>query len=366
MLEEVAGVGQSLTPVGMPGLTDVLEALPEPALVTGPDGELLRSNTAAVRVLRLRPADEGRLLTDVIRPLASGDPTGMGEFEQHLVSAEGETVLGVRFELEGTPVSGVWSVAPLQCHVGKTTYRLHRLQLQRHEGADKPTMDFLANVTHELRTPLSALVATTEVMLQDYQTIPVPELGQMIALLHRNTRRLESLVSNLLDAASLQSGKFQLRKSTASPHSLIRDATDFVQPLLLAKNQKLDVRMLGSAPALVVDARRIVGVLVNLLSNASRYGPSKEPIQLLVSGEGTIVRFTVRQRGPGIPKEEQALLFDRFYRASTGESVQGGTGLGLAIVKEIVEMHGGNVGVASKPGKATAFWFTLPVKGDPS
>lgn len=366
MIEEMGSAEPSWPPVELPGISDILQALPEPALVTGPGGQLLQSNAAAERVLRVRPADEGRPLTEVLRPLASGNPTGLGELEQHLSSTEGETILGVRLDLEGASVSGVWSVAPLQCGAAGASCRLHRLQLQRHEGVDKPTMDFLANVTHELRTPLSALVATTEVMLQDYQTIPAPELGQMIGLLHRNTRRLESLVSNLLDAASLQSGKFQLRKSTASPHSLIRDATDFVQPLLTAKNQKLDVRMLGHAPALVVDARRIVGVLVNLLSNASRYGPSREPIQLLVSGEGTLVRFTVRQRGPGIPREEQALLFDRFYRASTGESVQGGTGLGLAIVKEIVEMHGGNVGVASKPGKATAFWFTLPLKGEPA
>ena len=182
----------------------------------------------------------------------------------------------------------------------------------------------------------------------------------MIVLLHRNTRRLDSHVSNLIDAAALQNARLQLRRVPTNPHSLIRDASDFVQPLLQIKNQKLDMRLIGHVPALVVDSKRIVGVLTNLLSNASRYGPSGEPVQLLVSGEGTLVRFTVRQRGTGIPKQEQALLFQRFYRASTGETVQGGSGLGLAIVKEIVEMHGGEVGLLSKPG-STAFWFTLPV-----
>lgn len=363
ILEEVPGANHPPGVESLPGLDDLLHALREPALITGPSAQLLRFNHPAQKLLRLRDSDIGRCLTDVLQPLACDDPTGLGMLGQHLKNSGSEILVGIRLKGKAVPMQGTWSILPLGCGSSKSDCRLHRLSVHQEDDLDKSRMDFLANVSHELRTPLSALVATTEVMLQDYQNIPVAELGKMIGLLHRNTRRLESLVSNLLDAAGLQNGKLQLRMSTASAHSLIRDATDFVQPLLTSKNQKLDVRMIGRAPALVVDSKRIVGVLVNLLSNASRYGPPNEPIQLLVSGEGTLVRFTVRQRGPGIPEEEQAFLFQRFYRASTGESVQGGSGLGLAIVKEIVEMHGGNVGLVSKPGKTTAFWFTLPLKG---
>jgi signal transduction histidine kinase len=200
-------------------------------------------------------------------------------------------------------------------------------------------------------------------MLQEYQSIQPDQLGNMLALLVRNTRRLESLVSNLIDAAGLQNGKLQLRKSAATVQSLVRDAYDFVLPLLDAKHQRLETRTTGEPPVLTVDAKRIVGVLVNLLANANRYGVPNEPIQLLIANEGTFIRFTVRQKGPGIPKEEQALLFERFYRTSSGAAVSGGSGLGLAIVKDIVEMHGGTVGMHSKPGLTTAFWFTLPTDG---
>lgn len=270
-------------------------------------------------------------------------------------------MLPVRLRVHGSVRDGTWGMFPLR-GPNESRHLLHRLYLHEEEQPDQAEIDFLANVSHDFRTPLAALAATVEVMMQDYQTLSAPELGMMIRLLHRNTRRLESLVGNLLDAASLRNGKFQLRRSVVSPHSLLRDASDHVQSLLSNKNQKLDMRLIGHVPALLVDSKRIVAVLVNLLSNANRYGDPDEPIQLLVSGEGTQVRFTIRQRGPGIPEQEQARLFHRFYRASTSEGVHGGSGLGLAIVKEIVEMHGGTVGVMSKTG-STAFWFTLPLEG---
>ncbi len=348
------------TPV-LPSPHEMLDAFDHPALLTDAHHQLHAFNRQASRLLDISTADLGAPLSSVVAARCAGCPA-LGELLEHGLAADEEVAAPVALVVRGEKVEGIWGIRPLTTS-GHQRFYLHRLYPRRDEDHDRSGMDFLANVTHELRTPLSALVATTEVMLQDYRSITLEELGQMIGLLHRNTRRLEALVGNLLDAAGLQNGRFQLRKTASSVGSLVRDASDFVVPLLNNKNQRLEVRVLGHMPALVVDPKRITGVLVNLLSNASRYGLPNEPIQMIISNEGKVVRFTVRQRGPGIPRPEQALVFQRFYRASTGEKVSGGTGLGLAIVKDVVEMHGGTVGVISKPGKSTAFWFTLPIEG---
>lgn len=357
-MERVSGAEHSLASPAehsSPLVSGLVRALPDPAVLThGPDHVVAAFNGPAESLL-----GPGRLLhgASLLQALeaAAADASAV---RTTLPDAD-EAVVPLRLASAGEAVPVLWQAQRVSAQA-EDSY-LHRF-LPAQSAAEEPArLEFLANVTHELRTPLSAMVATTEFMLQDYQSVDPLDLGQMIALLHRNTRRLEALVSNLLDAAALQAGRFQLRRSTATVASLVQDAADFVQPLIDNKNQRLDVRLMGSQPALVVDSKRVVGVLVNLLSNASRYGPPNEAVQLIVSTEGTLVRFTVRQKGPGIPKNEQARLFQRYYRASTSEHVAGGSGLGLAIVKDIVEMHGGSVGVVSRHNGGTAFWFTLPI-----
>lgn len=343
----------------------MLESFEQPALITNGEDAIYAFNSEAERALMLSDRTAGHALGDVLSRIAIESERVVSQVSQREAteSAEGTEFLApVRIRGVEREVAGMWSMKPLKLG-GKESLLLHRFFETSEEEVDRTGLDILANVSHELRTPLSALVATTEVMLQDYQSISMVELGQMIGLLHRNTRRLESLVSNLLDAAGLQNGRLQLRKSANSISALIREASESVIPLLDIKNQRLETKTVGELPVLVVDSRRIVGVLVNLLSNAGRYGLPNEPISLIVVNEKDGVRFTVRQRGPGIPRHEQALLFQRFYRSSAGEKMSGGTGLGLAIVKDIVELHGGTVGLVSRPGRSTAFWFTLPIEG---
>ncbi len=363
-LEHQPEQGPALSIAPLPGLTDFLAALDEPAILTDPSGRLSLYNATAGQVLCLRTSSTGTPLVALLRAVPDLDEQDVALIEMHAVTARaGETILAVGRRQAPRRVVGTWSMLTMGTGPTGAPWLLHRLYLRKKEKLDASQVEFLANVSHELRTPLTAMAAASQVMLQEYQSIQPDQLGNMLALLVRNTRRLESLVSNLIDAAGLQNGKLQLRKSAATVQSLVRDAYDFVLPLLDAKHQRLETRTTGEPPVLTVDAKRIVGVLVNLLANANRYGVPNEPIQLLIANEGTFIRFTVRQKGPGIPKEEQALLFERFYRTSSGAAVSGGSGLGLAIVKDIVEMHGGTVGMHSKPGLTTAFWFTLPTDG---
>ncbi len=332
----------------LPDLVDLVGSLCDPYILTTQDGIILGYSHCTTELLDLGRASSLRAI------LSPEDWEKIDSLLQDDSTTGGETLIPV--SIGSNTVT--WIVKRVRSQ--STGLFLHRITLSTEQ--EEPKSDFLSNVTHELRTPLTALVATTEVMLQDYKDIPQSELGSMINLLHRNTRRLEALVSNLLDVAAIQNGTLQLRKSWVSVESIVRDAVDFVQPLLNSKNQRLEIRTIGEPPALFVDQRRVISVVVNLLSNASRYGPPNEPIQLMMANEGTLVRVSVRQRGPAIPKNEIAMLFKRFYRASTSDKNPVGTGLGLAIVKEVVEMHGGIVGVTSQSGKSTTFWFTLPIE----
>jgi signal transduction histidine kinase len=142
---------------------------------------------------------------------------------------------------------------------------------------------------------------------------------------------------------------------------IIAEAMRTMQPLLDKRAQRLVVELPAAIPTVEADPRRTVQVLVNLLSNASKYGPDHAEIVLGVSTSDHWTRVTVADRGPGIPREYRDVLFRRFVPPSpSADKAQYGTGLGLSVVKAIVEAHGGRVGVDDRPGGGSIFWLTLP------
>lgn len=134
-----------------------------------------------------------------------------------------------------------------------------------------------------------------------------------------------------------------------------------MQPLLEKYGQRLIVELPADVPMILADERRIVQVLVNLVSNASKYGPSDEEITIKAEMENDRVRITVADRGPGIPLSQQGQVFRRFmYPGRLGKSEKVGAGLGLSVVKATIEAHGGQVGVTDRIGGGSIFWFSLP------
>ena len=139
----------------------------------------------------------------------------------------------------------------------------------------------------------------------------------------------------------------------------------FGKPLLDKRGQRLTVELPAAIPTVEADPRRTVQVLVNLLSNASKYGPEHSAIAVEAVARDGSVRVSVADRGPGIPPEYRRRLFRRFVPPSPGSNdAQYGTGLGLSVVKAIVEAHGGRVGVDDRQGGGSIFWFTLPKAGE--
>ena len=181
----------------------------------------------------------------------------------------------------------------------------------------------------------------------------------MLTTIHIGVQRLDLLVRNLLDSASLQAGYFRVTPDVSSLKPLITEAVEIVQPLIRQQQQTVQLSIPEHLPPVVADDRRVVQVLINLLSNASKFGPRGDTLQLTAAVTDAEITIGVTDHGPGIAAQRQQHLFERFLRPGSETLRAQGVGLGLAIVKAIVERHGGRVHVQSHNGNETTFLFTL-------
>lgn len=227
---------------------------------------------------------------------------------------------------------------------------------------------FLANVAHEFRTPLSSLAASVELLLDQAPDLDADELQELLTSLHLGVLGLQTLIDNLLESASIEAGHFRVQPRPSPLGNIIADAIAMMQPLLDKRGQELVVELplqSSAMPVVQADPRRTVQVLVNLLSNASKYGPDDAEIEVSAALQDEWIRISVADSGPGVPAEYRQDLFRRFVHPGLGnDRAQVGVGLGLSVVKAVVEAHGGQVGVEDHPGGGLVFWFTLPVAGD--
>ncbi len=217
--------------------------------------------------------------------------------------------------------------------------------------------NLLAEVAHELRNPLSVIQGQLEAMLDGI----VPLGPEGVGSVHEETVLLGRLVNDLRVLSLAGAGQLKLKREQVDPIELAERVVERVRPHAQEKNVSLDLDLPSSVPNVHADADRIAQVIRNLVSNALRYTPSGGRITVGAHSTNGVIRFSVTDTGTGIPSEDLPHVFDRFYRADkSSPHSREGSGLGLAIVKQLVEAHGGSVGVESDVGKGTRFWFTLP------
>ena len=221
---------------------------------------------------------------------------------------------------------------------------------------------FLSNVAHEFRTPLSALEASIELLMEQAPDLNKDEMQELLTSLHLGILGLETLIDNLLEAASIEARQFRVSIRPSDLRDIIAEAVHTMNPLLVKYGQHIEMKMPTSIPLVQADPRRTVQVLVNLLSNVNKYGPSDSEITIDVTVERDVVKIAVSDQGEGIPDDLKRSIFNRFIRPGVNNSnVKTGTGLGLSVVKAIVEAQNGHVGVDDRQGGGAIFWFTLPI-----
>ena len=227
------------------------------------------------------------------------------------------------------------------------------------EGLERLRRDLVANVSHELKTPISAIRAHLE-NLQDGVEQPDPAL---LAAMVRQSERLSGLVDQLLDLSRLESGDVPLKLEPVHVRPLVDQVASEIEVARSARAIRLENLVASDLPPIQADRERIHQVLFNLLDNACRFSPPGSAVTVRAIRLNGSFEVVVEDDGPGIPQEHLARVFERFYRVDPARSREdGGTGIGLAIAKSVVEAHGGTIW-AESPGNGARFRFVLPVAG---
>jgi PAS domain S-box-containing protein len=237
--------------------------------------------------------------------------------------------------------------------------------ITKEKAAQRLHSYFLANISHEFRTPLAALNASVELLLDEIQNLSLAENIELLNSIHYSLTSLQTLIDNLLESTSIEAGHFRIRRRPTEVSDVVEEAILTMQPLLDRRQQSISVYAQADIPMLNVDPTRLTQVMVNLISNASKYGPMQETIELhLEKINNSLLRVAIADRGSGISPTERKNLFHRFVRLDDQNEAQYGIGLGLSVVKTIVEEHGGEVGVDERPEGGSIFWFILYLDED--
>jgi two-component system phosphate regulon sensor histidine kinase PhoR len=221
--------------------------------------------------------------------------------------------------------------------------------------------DFVANVSHEFRTPLTAIQGFSETLLAGAMNDP-QNRERFLGIIVEHARRLARLTDDLLMLSKMDADRLELEIRRLPVEQLVGSCIETAQPRAIEKDLRLSVNLGKNLPDIAADRRRLTEVLQNLIDNAIQYTPAGG--QIMVSGEATDseVVITVSDTGIGIPQADQPRIFERFYRVDVARSREvGGTGLGLSIAKHLMEAHRGRLWVESEVGHGSQFHFSVPV-----
>jgi len=311
-------------------------------VVVDADGRVVLRNGPAERYRDARHADA--LAREAIDELLAEARRGVARERELQLFGPPREVLHLRAQ----PIVHDAAVIGAVAFVSDVT-ETHRVESMRR--------DFVANVSHELKTPIGALALLAETMAAGGDDTTLRHLAQRI---EREADRLAHIVDDLLDL-SLVEAQHEPERAPVAAAALAREALDRVAPVALAAGTPVRESGLEADAVLACDRSQVVGALTNLLDNAVKYSDPGSPVELAVWVGDDAVTFVVRDEGIGVPSRDRERIFERFYRVDRARSrATGGTGLGLSIVRHVAIAHGGDVQVDSQEGEGSEFRLRLP------
>ncbi|MEA3327493.1 MAG: ATP-binding protein [Chloroflexota bacterium] len=245
---------------------------------------------------------------------------------------------------------------------GNATRALVIRDVTDEERIHKLIGEFMANITHEFRTPLTALSASVELLLDDLPNLSNEEIGQLLHALNIGIIDLQSLIDNLIQAASIEAGRFKVNPQEVELSAIIMTGVNTIQPLVMKHGLTINYPKEKQSFLVKADKRRTVQALINLLSNAIKHSPDGGIVTVTTLILENEVLVEVQDEGQGVSSDRQAQLFNRFVAPiSEKDFSEIGLGLGLSVVKAVVEAQGGKVGFKESESGSAIFWFTLPL-----
>lgn len=339
-------------------LATIVRTLTAGLLLLDSKGRIALMNPAFCEMFECSASLIGRLVAEIVR-----QPELLRALQE---SRERLRPQSVKLELQGSRQCFLEvSLVPLEqagpCGVLALFHDVTRL-----ERVERMRKDFVANASHELRTPVASISACAESLLADPR-MPLPQQQRFLEMIQRNCRRLGRLGQDLLELARAEHERSGLRPARVKLEEVLdRIESDLAESL--ARNRlRLDRKLAPDATEPYADPDALERILANLLENAIRYSPPGDRIEVRSQTRpGGLLRLEVEDHGEGIPAEHLPRIFERFYRADRARSRRdGGTGLGLAIVRHLAEAHGGSVRAASEPGVRTVLTLELPGPPNP-
>jgi PAS domain S-box-containing protein len=293
------------------------------------------------------------------RVYQTGEPAQALEVEIHPGRFVEQTV-SLKRDTQGQPLCFVSVVR--DCTARKLQEQELAAAKEAAESASRAKSDFLANMSHEIRTPLNGVIGMTDLLLD---TDLSPEQTDYAETVRSSGEALLTVINDILDFSKIEAGKLSIEIQPFDLRHVVKEVAGMLTPRAAGKGLELTLQYpLAIASRFLGDAGRVRQILTNLAGNAVKFTHAGH-VRIQVDGEPIGVRVSVNDTGIGIPADVVALLFQKFMQADSSITrTYGGTGLGLAISRQLVELMGGTIGVESRPGEGSTFWFTLPLAVD--
>ncbi len=361
-------------------LEQVLGALPDGITVLDGEGRMIYANDAAARIVGVASGPEAMRGSrdEVLRRFQmwdeAGRPLQISELpaDQALRGRRDKKLVRYRaldggadhwVLVEAVPISDSRGRVHRVVNILHDMTNQHRVELENErlageaQEALRAREDLLAIVSHDLRNPLGVVLASTSLLLKSNLPPDKQERARrQVEAIQRAGNRMNRLIRDLLDFASIQAGRLSVSMRPQDVAAMVAEVLEVMEPLAAPKGHHL---VADVAPELAIrcDHDRVIQLFSNLVGNAIKFTPDGGTITVRAAPEGDVVRFSVADTGPGIPREELAHVFDRYYQAQRRN--RDGIGLGLSIARGIVEAHGGRIWAESEEGKGSTFSFTL-------
>ncbi len=338
-------------------MESMVQGMSEGVLMFNNSGQLVLINPRARIILGL---DSEKLIDN--ERLKTSPQFNVYELYEEAQKGDGSLVKDINLEIPRSIVIRV-EIEPIKDIEGKRLGTVVIIRdITRHKEMEQMGREFIANVSHEFRSPLNTIIAYIERIGGGKLGAITPKMGNAAQIIQKNLNRLNRFINDLLDLSKLDSGKVLMKFEPVDIKKVVNDAIEILRKFAEEKNIKINIKKARKVPPIYADSVRITQVLVNLIHNAIKFSPSGASVDIGWEEKGDEVHTVVEDKGSGIALEDRETVFDRFRQLEQSTSGKSeGTGLGLAISKEILLQHSGRIWVESEVGKGSRFMFALPI-----